>query len=279
MVRDLLMASIFGASAMTDAFNVAFRLPNMFRRLFGEGAFSQAFVPVLGATKGEQGEAATRLLIDRVATVLSAVLALTCIVGVRRGAGAGLGAWPAACSRIRAVSTLRCVMARWMFPYIGFMSLVALGAGILNTWKTLRRAGLHAGVAQPGHDRGDLARRALVRAHRHRADLCAGDRCHGRRRAATGPAGGGACAGSGLLPRVQWRWSAIRTRLGRPRNPAHRHADGAGAAGRWRGASVGHHQPADRLAPDAGQRELDELCRAPDGVSRPPCWAWRWASC
>ena len=68
MVRDLLMASIFGASAMTDAFNVAFRLPNMFRRLFGEGAFSQAFVPVLGATKGEQGEAATRLLIDRVAT-------------------------------------------------------------------------------------------------------------------------------------------------------------------------------------------------------------------
>ena len=47
MVRDLLMASIFGVSAMTDAFNVAFRLPNMFRRLFGEGAFSQAFVPVL----------------------------------------------------------------------------------------------------------------------------------------------------------------------------------------------------------------------------------------
>jgi putative peptidoglycan lipid II flippase len=48
MVRDQLMAAMFGASAMTDAFNVAFRLPNMFRRLFAEGAFSQAFVPVLG---------------------------------------------------------------------------------------------------------------------------------------------------------------------------------------------------------------------------------------
>jgi putative peptidoglycan lipid II flippase len=46
MVRDQIMAAMFGASALTDAFNVAFRLPNMFRRLFAEGAFSQAFVPV-----------------------------------------------------------------------------------------------------------------------------------------------------------------------------------------------------------------------------------------
>ena len=45
LARDLLMAAIFGASALTDAFNVAFRIPNLFRRLFGEGAFSQAFVP------------------------------------------------------------------------------------------------------------------------------------------------------------------------------------------------------------------------------------------
>jgi len=49
LLRDLLMASMFGANALTDAFNVAFRIPNLFRRLFAEGAFSQAFVPVLGA--------------------------------------------------------------------------------------------------------------------------------------------------------------------------------------------------------------------------------------
>ena len=51
LVRDLLMASMFGANALTDAFNVAFRIPNLFRRLFAEGAFSQAFVPVLAASK------------------------------------------------------------------------------------------------------------------------------------------------------------------------------------------------------------------------------------
>lgn len=133
MVRDLLMASIFGASSMTDAFNVAFRLPNMFRRLFGEGAFSQAFVPVLGASKGEHGGAATKLLIDRVATALSAVLALTCVAGVL---AAPVLVWIMASGLQQGPRSFEAAvfMARWMFPYIGFMSLVALGAGILNTW-------------------------------------------------------------------------------------------------------------------------------------------------
>jgi len=134
MVRDLLMASIFGASAMTDAFNVAFRLPNMFRRLLGEGAFSQAFVPVLGATRGEQGEAATKQLIDHVATALSLVLAVTCLVGVI-AAPALVWLMASGLQRDPRGFDAAVVMARWMFPYIGFMSLVALGAGILNTWK------------------------------------------------------------------------------------------------------------------------------------------------
>jgi putative peptidoglycan lipid II flippase len=134
LVRDLLMASMFGASAMTDAFNVAFRLPNMFRRLFAEGAFSQAFVPVLGTTKAQDGEAATRLLVDRVSSVLLAVLLLTCAVGVL---GAPLLVWAMASGLEQDPRGYNAavVMARWMFPYIGFMSLVALGAGILNTWK------------------------------------------------------------------------------------------------------------------------------------------------
>jgi putative peptidoglycan lipid II flippase len=55
-VRELLMAAAFGASALTDAFNVAFRIPNLLRRLFAEGAFSQAFVPVLAASKEKDGE-------------------------------------------------------------------------------------------------------------------------------------------------------------------------------------------------------------------------------
>ena len=71
LARELLMASAFGASALTDAFNVAFRIPNLFRRLFAEGAFSQAFVPVLAASKARNTEAQTRHLIDQVATVLA----------------------------------------------------------------------------------------------------------------------------------------------------------------------------------------------------------------
>src|SRR3954471_21341568 len=82
LVRDLLMAATFGASAITDAFNVAFRIPNLFRRLFGEGAFSQAFVPALAHTREQQGEGATRRLVDSVATVLAWVLLATCIAGV-----------------------------------------------------------------------------------------------------------------------------------------------------------------------------------------------------
>ncbi len=134
MARDLLMASVFGATAMTDAFNVAFRLPNMFRRLFAEGAFSQAFVPVLGTSKAQQGDAQTRLLVDHVATVLCWTLVLTCAMGV---VGAPLLVWVMASGLQQDPRGFDAavLMARWMFPYIGFMSLVALGAGILNTWK------------------------------------------------------------------------------------------------------------------------------------------------
>ena len=60
LVREQLIAASFGASAATDAFNVAFRLPNLFRRLFAEGAFSQAFVPLLAATREREGDAASR---------------------------------------------------------------------------------------------------------------------------------------------------------------------------------------------------------------------------
>ena len=82
LARDLLMATMFGASALTDAFNVAFRIPNLFRRLFAEGAFSQAFVPVLASTKAQEGEERTRALISDVATVLFWVLLVTCVLGV-----------------------------------------------------------------------------------------------------------------------------------------------------------------------------------------------------
>ncbi|NDF03993.1 MAG: lipid II flippase MurJ, partial [Betaproteobacteria bacterium] len=75
LLRETLTAGLFGAGAQTDAFFVAFRLPNLLRRLFAEGAFSQAFVPVLGQVKAQQGDSEASRLASEVALLLSAVLA------------------------------------------------------------------------------------------------------------------------------------------------------------------------------------------------------------
>jgi putative peptidoglycan lipid II flippase len=130
LVRDVLFASVFGVSALTDAFNVAFRIPNLFRRVFGEGAFSQAFVPVLAAHKTEAGEEGAKALIDHVATLLTWALVLVCVAGVL---GAPWLVWAMASGLPGFDAAV--VMTRWMFPYIGFMSLVALAGGVLNTWR------------------------------------------------------------------------------------------------------------------------------------------------
>jgi len=132
LVRELLIAAAFGASATTDAFNVAFRIPNLLRRLFAEGAFSQAFVPILSESRTRQGDEGTRLLINAVATVLFWTLLVVSVLGV---VGAPVLVWIMASGLQESGGfDAAVVMTRWMFPYIGFMSLVALSAGILNTW-------------------------------------------------------------------------------------------------------------------------------------------------
>jgi putative peptidoglycan lipid II flippase len=132
-VRDAVIARVFGAGLATDAFFVAFKIPNLLRRLFAEGAFSQAFVPILAEYKNQRGETATRALIDHVSGVLGIALLLVTVVGV---AGAPL---------IIAVSApgftatpekfaLTVDLLRIVFPYIVFIALTALAGGILNTW-------------------------------------------------------------------------------------------------------------------------------------------------
>src|ERR671927_1205110 len=81
-VRDAIVARLFGAGLMTDAFFVAFRIPNLLRRLFAEGAFSQAFVPVLAEHKNRTSVEQTRALIDRVGTALMLALVLAAALGV-----------------------------------------------------------------------------------------------------------------------------------------------------------------------------------------------------
>ena len=132
LIREQLTAGLFGATGMTDAFLVAFRIPNLLRRLFAEGAFSQAFVPLLAASRATEGDQATHDLIDAVATVLLWALVATSVLGIVAAPvlvwllGSGLAPKPFEAS---------VAMTRFMFPYIGCMSLVALSAGILNTWR------------------------------------------------------------------------------------------------------------------------------------------------
>ena len=132
-VRDFVIARTFGAGMLTDAFFVAFKLPNLLRRLFAEGAFSQAFVPVLGEYKNRRGADETRQLVDRVVSLLFLVVLTVTLLGM------------AAASLLVYISApgftddpekfaLTVQLTRITFPYILFMSLVALAGGVLNTW-------------------------------------------------------------------------------------------------------------------------------------------------
>src|SRR5688572_22264944 len=82
LVRDIVVARQFGVSPHTDAFLVAFRLPNLLRRIFAEGAFSQAFVPILSEFRSVRSAQDTRAFVDHVATLLALVLVLVSVVGV-----------------------------------------------------------------------------------------------------------------------------------------------------------------------------------------------------
>ena len=132
-VRDFVIAHSFGAGMATDAFFVAFRLPNLLRRLFAEGAFSQAFVPILAEYRNQRGDQATRTLVDHVTGVLFVCLIVVTALGVL-GAPILIAVTAPGFSADPEKFALTVELTRITFPYILFMSLVALSAGILNTW-------------------------------------------------------------------------------------------------------------------------------------------------
>ena len=134
LVREMLTASLFGATAMTDAFFVAFRLPNLLRRLFAEGAFSQAFVPILSASRASGDDRSTKRLIDHTASVLFWALVLVSALGVA-GAPALILLIASGLAHDPAAFDAGVAMTRWMFPYVLLISMVALAAGVLNTWR------------------------------------------------------------------------------------------------------------------------------------------------
>ena len=133
-VRDFFIARIFGAGLLTDAFFVAFRIPNLLRRLFAEGSFSQAFVPILSEYKTRQTHDETRALIDAIGTVLLVALVIVTAIGVLAAPLIAYVFAPAWFHAEPGKFGLTVAMLRITFPYIAFISLVALAAGILNTW-------------------------------------------------------------------------------------------------------------------------------------------------
>lgn len=133
-VRDLCIARVFGAGLATDAFFVAFRIPNLLRRLFGEGAFSQAFVPMLAETRAQCSREEVRALADAVATVLLVALVATAALGVVAAPALVWISAPGFAAEPEKFA-LTVTLLRITFPYVVFISLVALAAGILNTWR------------------------------------------------------------------------------------------------------------------------------------------------
>lgn len=132
-VRDTLIARVFGAGIYTDAFFVAFKLPNLLRRLFAEGAFSQAFVPVLAEYKNRRGIEDTHILVNHVATLLGLVVAVVTVLGMLAAPWVVYISAPGFHSSPDKFQ-LTVDLLRITFPYILFMSLVALSGGILNTF-------------------------------------------------------------------------------------------------------------------------------------------------
>ena len=133
LVREVINSHQFGANAAMDAFVVAFRLPNMFRRVFAEGAFSQAFVPVLAEYKTQAGEDKTRDFIADVSGFLTVILAIFTVIGVLAAPwvvylfASGFKSTPGKME-------LATYLTRITFPYIFLISLSSMAGSILNTW-------------------------------------------------------------------------------------------------------------------------------------------------
>ena len=133
LARDMVFAGLIGAGAgvAADAFYVAFRIPNFLRRIFGEGAFSQAFVPVFTEYKTRNTQEEVREFLDRMAGIFSLVLFVVTLAGVL---AAPFIVYALAPGFSGEKYDLTVAMLRITFPYILFISLVGMAAGILNTY-------------------------------------------------------------------------------------------------------------------------------------------------
>ena len=132
-VRDTIIARTFGAGVASDAFVVAFKLPNLLRRIFAEGAFSQAFVPILAEYKTQQGDEAARTFLAYVTGLLTLVLALVTFIGILAAPWIVWASAPGFADEAERFE-LTTDLLRVTFPYILLISLSSLAGAVLNTW-------------------------------------------------------------------------------------------------------------------------------------------------
>ncbi|GBH20439.1 Peptidoglycan biosynthesis protein MviN/MurJ [Pseudomonas syringae pv. actinidiae] len=132
-MRDTIIARTFGAGMATDAFFIAFKLPNLLRRIFAEGAFSQAFVPILAEYKSLQGEEATRTFVAYVTGLLTLALAVVTLLGVIFAPWVIWATAPGFADTPEKFA-LTSDLLRVTFPYILLISLSSMAGAILNTW-------------------------------------------------------------------------------------------------------------------------------------------------
>ncbi|MFZ3192870.1 MAG: lipid II flippase MurJ, partial [Moraxellaceae bacterium] len=139
LVRDMVLLNVFGAGGLMDAFLVAFKIPNFFRRLLAEGAFSQAFIPVLTDYKTTRLHAEVQVLISRVFGVLLTILSLmTLFAVVAAPALIWLFAPGFADEPVKFDTAVE--LLRLTFPYLLFMSLTAFASSILNSYGSFATA-------------------------------------------------------------------------------------------------------------------------------------------
>lgn len=131
--RDVLIAHTFGAGAGMDAFLIAFKIPNFMRRLFAEGAFSQAFTPVLSEYKSQQTPAAVQQLVNAVAGSLGSLLLLVTLIGVLAAPLLVLLFAPGFTQDLTKYE-LTVELLKITFPYLFFIALTAFAGSVLNTF-------------------------------------------------------------------------------------------------------------------------------------------------
>jgi putative peptidoglycan lipid II flippase len=134
LVREQVIAGVFGANWMTDAFLVAFRIPNFMRRLFAEGSFSTAFVPVLTEVKEKRSHEELRDLIRRTAGTLGGVLLIVTALGVLGSDQLTAIFAPGALLEQPEKFRLTSDLLRITFPFLMLVSLTALASGVLNSF-------------------------------------------------------------------------------------------------------------------------------------------------